>query len=82
MEIFTIMITHLLVFFTSIGMYGSLKFKLYYTIGRVLVGYLDTWKDECEEERRKQKIKFTRMSVGWLALVSHMDGVTQDFVFV
>lgn len=76
------MITHLLVFFTSIGMYGSLKFKLYYTIGRVLEGYLHTWKDECEEERRKQKIKFTRMSVGWLALVSHMDGVTQDFVFV
>jgi hypothetical protein len=51
-------------------------------MGRVLEGYLDTWKDECEEERRKQKIKFTRMSVGWLALVPHMDGVTQDFVFV
>ncbi len=34
-----------------------------------------------KRKEENKKIKFMRMSVGWLALVLHMDGVTQDFCF-
>jgi hypothetical protein len=35
-----------------------------------------------KRKEENKKSNFLRMSVGWLALVPHIDGVTQDFVFV